>query len=262
MLEIDGLSGPWFTAPVARRARLRFELNGPGATPKVVDSLLMLRLAQEAFQLLTKVAESAGITLTLAGLAVRDKCVAVDVRPNDQDAADMAIRRALRLVAGDDMVPSGLVKSVDAVRKDLRGLPPGMTASVQSSGRAKKLKPPPIPVVDLPWEVTELRVTPIRVGGTEPGAQMTSTSEVGPFTVEVSRDAARRLGSLLYQEVDVVVHIVRGVDGRIEKGRLMEIHSLGDGEPLSAWRDWFATNAPEWGTIDDVRGELGRVTDD
>ena len=66
----------------------------------------------------------------------------------------------------------------------------------------KKLKPPPIPVVDLPWEVTELRVTP------------------------------------------------------------MEIHSLGDGEPLSAWRDWFATNAPEWGTIDDVRGELGRVTDD
>ena len=109
----------------------------------------------------------------------------------------------------------------------------------------KKLKPPPIPVVDLPWEVTELRVTPIRVGGTEPGAQMTSTSEVGPFTVEVSRDAARRLGSLLYQEVDVVVHIVRGVDGRIEKGRLMEIHSLGDGEPLSAWRDWFATNAPE-----------------
>ena len=118
------------------------------------------------------------------------------------------------------------------------------------------------PEVDLPWEVTELRVTPIRVGGTEPGAQMTSTSEVGPFTVEVSRDAARRLGSLLYQEVDVVVHIVRGVDGRIEKGRLMEIHSLGDGEPLSAWRDWFATNAPEWGTIDDVRGELGRVTDD
>lgn len=262
MLEIDGVSIPWFTASVARRGRLRFELSGPGMTPRAVDSILMLRLAQETFRLVKKVAESAGITLTLAGLDVKDKCVAVDVQPSDQGAADIALRRALRLVAGQEIVPRGLAQSVDTVRKDLRGLPPSVTARVQATGRAKRLQPPPLPTTELPWEVTELRVMPIRVGGREPGAQLTSLSELGPFTVEVTAEAARHLGALLYREVDVVVRIVRGVDGRIERGTLVEIHPLSEGEPAATWRAWFATNAPEWDTIDDVRGTLGRGTDD
>lgn len=247
---------------MARRGRLRFELDGPGASPETVASLLLLRLAQQTFQLLTKVADTSGASLTLAGMAVRDKCVAIDVSPSDREAAELSARRVIRLVAGQERPPRGLTSSVEALQRELRGLPAGMRACVQATGRAKRLLPPPLPTVETPWETTELRVTPVRVGGAEPGAQLTSTSELGPFTVEATADVARKLGALLYRDVDVVLDIVRGIDGRIERGRVVDVMPLSAEEPTATWRQWFATNAPEWFAVDDVRGELGRGTED
>ncbi len=237
-------------------------MHGPGASTATVDSLLMLRLAENAFRLLTKVAENGKMVLTLTGLEVKEKCVAVVVRPSDKGAATLSVNRTLRLVAGEDVVPKGLIGAVEELRKDLRGLATGVTANFKDGGRAKRLEPPPLPVADLPWEETELRVTPVRVGGADPGAQLSSTSEVGLFTVDVTEEDARKLGASLYREVDVRIEIVRGVDRRIERGRIVEVIPLDAEEPATAWREWFAKNAPEWDPIDDVRGALGRGFDD
>jgi hypothetical protein len=240
------------------RPELLVELDGPGVSPETVDTLALLRLAETYFRLIGKVAEASSMSLSFRGLRVVDKCVAVSATPNNQGLAQLVSTRTLRIVSGEEGPPRGTEVLTSSLRSCLRSLPTGHVARTRWGKRSHPLVAPPLPTEEHPWETIELRVIPVRVGGAEPGARLRSASEGHEFTVSASAEDARKLGAMLYSEVDVELEVCRDFEGRIELGRLMEVHAVSEAEPASAWRQWFKANASEWDEVDDVGAELGR----
>ena len=163
------------------------EIDGPGVSPSTVNSLALLQLAEAWFRLTSKIAESAKIGLSFVGLDVRDKCAAMAVTVSDMGSARVVTALAARVTAGTEPVPPGAGEPAEDVRRGLRSLPANQSATVQIGAKwLRALKAPAIVESESPWETTELRVMPIRVGGKEPVAQLVSDSEEFPFTVGVS----------------------------------------------------------------------------
>jgi hypothetical protein len=236
------------------------ELDGPGVAPGNVDTLLLLRLAEASFRLAIKLSEAGKTGLSFQGLRVLDKCVAIAAVPNNLRAAKLAGTTAIQIVSGSASIPRGCEDIVDDVRVNLRRLPPAHTAKLIAGGWSRRMVAPEIPSADRPWERTELRVRPIRVGGAgiAPRATLTSDSEPMPFLLDATRDQARRLGAVLYKEIDVVLDVCRDIDGRISQGKVVDVQELGDDEPVTAWREWFAANGEEWNEVENVLEGLGR----
>jgi hypothetical protein len=245
---------------MARKADgFQFELEGKGLTPDTVDTLALLRLADIWFQLAVKMAEASQRRLEFHGLHVEEKCVAVRVTPSDYTVADQASERAQRVVSGREDPPYGTDMLARDMRRALRELPTEYTAGYRLKNKVHKLVVVPVPTADRPWERTELRVCPIRVGGMDPTALLASPSEPAPFTVKTSVECARVLGSVLQDEIDVVLDVVRDVDGQITDGRIVEVLPLEPGDAAPAWREWFAENASDWNDVENVLGELDRL---
>jgi hypothetical protein len=238
---------------------LLFELDGKGLTPETVDTLALLRLAEEWFRLAVKTAEASHVGLSFSGLRIREKCVAVAATPSDYGSARRATAKVLRMVAGKEDVSRGTETLVRDFRKDLRSLPAGYSAHVRLGKEVHKLTVASIPLAERPWERIELRVRPIRVGGQEPTVLLVSQSEAGPFTVETTIANARKLGAALHEDIDVTLDVCRGPDGQIAEGRVVEVFQLEDGNAVSGWRDWFAENASEWNDVGNVLDELDRI---
>jgi hypothetical protein len=239
------------------------ELDGPGVAPENVDTLLLLRLAEASFRLAIKVSETGKTGLSFQGLRVLDKCVAIAAVPNNFRAAKLAGTTAIQIVSGAIGIPRGCEDVVDDVRAHLRRLPSAHKAKLIAGGWSRRMVAPEVPSADHPWERTELRARPIRVGGAgaAPRTMLTSDSEPGSFLLDATRDQARKLGAVLYKEVDVVLDVCRDIDGRISQGRIVEVHELGDDEPVTVWRDWFATNGEGWNEVENVLEGLERGHD-
>lgn len=236
------------------------ELDGRDITPETVDSIALLRLADAFFKLTVKLAESSGLGLTYRGLKVLDKCVAVAATPTNPKAAQLTVARAVRVVRGDEPAPVGVEQLTNEARRALRQLDPEVRARFGIGKRLQRIRAPELPSADTPWEILQLRVIPLRVGGKQRmTADLTSLSEAEPFSVDVQLDEARRLGQALRLEVDVRLKVCRDIDGRIERGEVLEVAPIQDADPAAAWQDWFAEQEPAWEAIEDVGAELGRA---
>jgi hypothetical protein len=245
----------------AKETHLSIKISGKGITPKTVDSVLLLRLAEACMRLTEKVAEASRVGLSFRGLAVTKGSAAVAMTPSDLRTARVVAGRAMRIVRGDEETPQGADGVVDDVRAQLRALPRGQSASFLVGKWAAPLTAPALDRADdAPWERTELRVRPVRVGGSgqTATATLTSGSELAPFRADLSREHARQLGALLWEDVDVELEMCRSADGRIEHARVTDVHVLGAGDPATTWRTWFAANAPEWEGVDNVLEALER----
>ena len=246
----------------ARRQKLQFELDGPGADPDQVDSLALLQLAESWFRLTAKVAEAFRIGLSFRGLKVIDKCVAVAVSPSDLASARTATAHVVRIVSVQEDLPRGTEVAVEDFRRALRALPAAQLANVRVGAWTRRVRPPRPQEAEHPWERTELRVSPIRVGGASPTATLFSTSELAPFTATLSRVHARQLGAALYGEADVELEICRDMDGRIERGRILSVHvvvgTLDADSEIAQWREWRDSIAADWEDVENVGEELGR----
>ena len=234
-----------------------FEMDGPGVTPKTVDTLQLLQLADACFRMAVKVAEASQMGITFQGLRVLDKCVAVAATPSSPKVARFSAAKVRRLVDGSEDAPSGAENLLRDVRRGLRGLRPHVTAGFRIGEVPYTFRSPDIPIAESPWERTELRVVPIRVGGRNLTAELASNSEAGTFIVETSLEVARVLGASLRNELDVVLDVCRDIDGAIQRGKIIEAFPLQDGDPQDVWKAWFA-EAQEWDDIEDVGEALGR----
>lgn len=129
---------------------------------------------------------------------------------------------------------------------------------------AQTLQAPTVPSAESPWEMVELRVVPIRVGGKDPTVELICESEPGPFTIKTGQNQttslanARLLGASLQKEVDVTIVACRGIDGRIAQGHIENVYVLQDGDPVAIWRSWFAAECQWPEDLDDVGMALGR----
>jgi hypothetical protein len=237
---------------------MSLELDGPGASPTKVDSLALLRLAEAWFRLADRVAIASGKNLNFRGLDVRRKCVAVACAPSNLRLAKTVAAKALRIVDDKEDAPKGADKAAADVRKYRRALLVGQSVVVRVGAWSEPMvTPTTVPAEYDTWETTELRVIPVRVGGGEPSARLTSTGESTPFTVEVGEDHARALGAHLYQQIDVELRLLRAPDGHVKGGRVVDVHPLEPGG-VDLWRAWLRDNAGQWDDVDDVMGELGR----
>ena len=84
--------------------------------------------------------------------------------PSNGRAATLATKRTLRVVRSDDDPMRGAESLVTELRAGLRGLPPDVKANVRLGKTLHAVQPRRLPVAESPWEQTELRVRPIRVG--------------------------------------------------------------------------------------------------
>jgi hypothetical protein len=245
---------------VAKPTELMLEIDGPDLHPTTGDPLLLLRLAESWFRFTAKVASGSGHRLTLRGIAVRDKCVAFATVPSNVRVARLVAGQAARIINGAEDAPIGADGALDDVRRNVRGLATECEVLVRVGDWTKTLTPPtPAGPTDR-WERTELRVRPVRVGGTETiTAKLISRSESVAFTVTVPvEDHARILGANLYRDVDVELRLCRGPDDIVKTGEVIDVHALDVGDEGNSWLAWFKENAGEWADVDNVLEELGR----
>jgi hypothetical protein len=246
------------TQPSASAQRLLVEIDGPSVRPDNLDAAAALTIAAAYVRLVSEIAEDDGVDLKFTALEVVDKCVAFSLLPSEPDVALHSAKKAVRYVSGAEQPSKGTITSTRAVRDALHRLPQGQTARViagpwradlsLSAGGARA------PV----QETVSLRATPLRVGGTRPAVRFESSSEEKPFTLYVTKEQARAVGSYLYRPCDIVALVGRDEAGHIEHGELLEFAAVTDDDPSTAWRDWYQSHAQEWDKILDVEEELGR----
>lgn len=242
---------------------VQVELDGPGISPESVDALQLLRVAESYLALVAKLGHVHDAPVTLTGVQIVDKCVAVRTYPTDMMRAVVFCKQATRVIAGAEEAPRGTERFAAAAREALRELPKTTKARVLAGKFAVPLvAPPQEDLRDHPWEQTQLRATLLRTGGARPVAQFRSLDDGGLFSLELQSEAkARELGQHLYKEVELEALVSRGLEGGIERGELIDLHELSDAPPVETWRAWFEQNAPEWKDVADVLGELGRDDD-
>lgn len=259
MVEIDSVSIPWLTSWMPATRELLLMIDGPHARPATVeDPLSFLRVATSWFNLAGRVADAMGRKVRFRGLHVRDKCVAFASVPSNVRNARAVADSVARIVAGSEDPPSG----ADGVTEELRGsirMLDGHAVSIRIGSWTRPIAPPAPGGPTDRWERTELRVQPIRVGGTKITAKLASRSERVAFTVDVKEEAdARLLGANLYRDIDVELRLCRGSDDVVKGGLLLAVHTLGEKDAAASWRTWFKENAGEWDDVDNILVELGR----
>lgn len=234
------------------------EVDGPGVHPETVDTMLLLRLAEAYFRLLTKVSEAKKVGVSLVGLRIEDKCAAVVSRANNAYAARLVVDFATQIVSGEEVAPYGTEVAATDFRTWLRSLPEGMTAKARAGDWERPLQLREDRLRQFAWEDVELRVHVLAVGGVRPRAHFESDSEAKTFRLDVTEEEAQRLGKLLYQTVDIGARIVRDHNGDITDGNVVEVHALSDADASASWRSWFRRAGREWSGVSNVLEELGR----
>ncbi len=237
-------------------------LEVDGAEPDTVaDPLAVLELAAAYFDLVVKLAKDRGYDLGLKGLHIFNKCVAIAIKPVNPLEAQASARSAVLLVERHPKAKARHRTAVDRVRRARTGLPKQYTASVRLAELTLPLTV--IEFVDtmMPWSMTTMRVVPYKAGGKNDAAvRFTSILEDYDFTLDVSSDAARELGAVLYHEVEIEAEVQRDAAGRITQGKVLRINPLDDKPDLSAWQDWFRFSGrqSQWDAADNLEEELGR----
>ena len=189
------------------------ELDGPGVSPQSVDAPAFLRLASAFFRLLKGNATASQRQLSLSSLEVIDKCVALSVGSDNPEGARVCAVEALRQIGGEDP-PRGLQQLAEEARASVRELPEGQRAKVIIGPWSHAVPaPPPAPASPLD-SLLSIRAVPLRAGGKRPAVRFMSQFEED-FTLFVTEDQARTLGSLLYNEVEIEAVISRDPAGRI-----------------------------------------------
>ena len=238
---------------------LRVEIDGDGVNPDTVDARSTLELASAYFDLLVRVARLRGAEVELKGLQVVSKCIALATVPTSLPEAREAAAEAQDYVAGREE-PHGVVVAVRRVRDAVRALPLGHVAKVIIGPWQRQLpRDGDVPRVP-PYASVMVRARPVRVGGTNPRVRFKSESEETEFSLEVTEEQARELGSLLYREVDIAATVWRDENDAIRGGRLEDVFAVADAHDdlRTVMRRWLKENAPQWDDIDDIEAELKR----
>ncbi len=227
---------------MANENDIKIEIDGPGVSPATVDAPLALEIAAALLGFVQRTASDRDMPLTIRGLSIEDKCVAVVAHVDQGPAVREITREALGYVRGDAPAPRGTGEFVARVRAALKRLPPGQTAAVMMGRWKRRITVATETEPPAPWSRMAHRARLLRVGGQRPTARFESKYD-GEFSLSVGVDAARLLGAYLYRHLDIEARVVRDADGDIERGELIAWDAIGDEDPATAMRDWFRENA-------------------
>jgi hypothetical protein len=238
------------------------EIKGeqPGdVLPETVDALTFLQLASGYVEYMHALAKIDGEDLGFKGIEIRPGSARLATWPTSLDFAREYADRTANCVEGIEPPPPGMEGRTQTLGAVFRTLQPGQKASVRISKWSRTVLLPEPKAPEIYWEMTSLRVTPIRAGGVEPRVRFESVGEPGAFSLRSDPETARKLGGLLYREVEISASILRGDDGRIRTGRIETVDLVSDEDPIAAWTAWFRQAAPHWDEVSDIEAELGRL---
>lgn len=228
-----------------------------GAQPDSIAAAPALAVFDAFLKLVASVGAQRDEPVTFVGLRVIDKCTALATRPDNLSLARAHASESLQLLLSPHRPKFGVLQRVLEARKALADLPDTYSVSVRVSDLHAPLPHRHPEALTLPTAIEVLRVRPIRAGGRNATVKFESVLEGQSFTLKTTPAMARRLGALLYTEVDLEATVVRAVDGRILDGRILDAHELGN-RGRSALEEWFAPYAEAWADVVDVEEELDR----
>ncbi len=243
-----------------KKDELAIEFDGPEVTPDTLDARTALELAAAYIDLLQNIAAEAGHEIRFTGLHIKDKCVAITTETSAPALTRSAATQAGRYISAPETAPSKITDRARRVRRALGRFPEKTSTRIFVGSKWKKtLRVEQVadigPAVRA---VVSLRATLVRVGGETPMVRFESGSEERPFSLEVTRDTAKRLAAYLYGELDIVAHVTRDADGHIDGGTLDEFHAVSEGGAVDSWREWHRENVKQWDEVEDIEGEIGR----
>jgi hypothetical protein len=237
---------------------LLLELDGPDVHPGTVDSAKLLAFASAYLDLLARMASEEEAPIAFRGLSIIDKCVAIQVRPDDVDYARILAGGSASYLSGDRS-PRGLGANVARVQESIRAFPKDYRAKVVVGTWTQDLFIPETkPSSDLPAAIEAMRATVQRIGGADPRVRFKGILDRYPFSVDVSQAEAIALAPYLYKDVEIVVRVIRTAEGRISFCQLMEFHPVSQQDSGEAWREWFRPHAEHWDEVKDIEEALGR----
>ncbi|HZL17573.1 MAG TPA: hypothetical protein VFG23_07505 [Polyangia bacterium] len=234
------------------------ELDGPDVRPASVDSAKLLGFASAYLDLLVRMAGDEEAPISFHGLNIIDKCVAIQVVPDDIDYARVLAGASAPYLSGD-RAPRGLGANVARVQESLRAFPKDFKAKVIVGPWVQDLFIPETkPTSDLPTAVETMRANIQRVGGADPRVRFKGLLDRYPFSIDISHAEAIALAPYLYKDVEIVVRVTRTVDGRVSFCELEGFEPISDQDSGAAWRAWFKPHAKYWDDVKDISEALGR----
>jgi len=234
------------------------ELDGPDVHPASVESAKLLEFASAYLALLGRMATEEEAPISFHGLEIIDKCVAIQVKPDDVDYARILAGASASYLSGD-RPPRGLGANVARVQQSIREFPKDYKAKVIVGPWIQPLFIPETkPTSDLPAAIETMRATVQRIGGADPRVRFKGLLDRYPFSVDISQSEAMALAPHLYKDVEIVIKVTRTAEGRAAYCELVSFEPVVTQDAGDAWREWFRPYATHWDDVKDLSEALGR----
>lgn len=237
--------------------RVALEVDGPSVSPENVDAPAFLELASAFFSLLAGNAKQQASDVSLNGIYIHDKCVALSSSPDKPELGRFLADLSQKQIEGKVKTPRGLVDARDRICRAIRKLPNDYLVRIladdwESSVNLEKQEE----------EQTEshisIRATAIRITG-KPYATIRLESKLEPrnFSLRVTREQAR--GIRVLTDIDISAIVKRDSTGHITDGTLIDFESVSTANDAEEkWREWYKEHASAWDQIPDIENELKR----
>lgn len=241
------------------KGHIALEVDGVGVSPETVDVPAFLEAAAAFFSLVQGNAKEEHRSISLVGIQIIDKCVAIVSGSDRPDLSKFYAEKAHLQIEGKIQTPRGLTSIRERAQTAIRRMPSGMSVKLIADGWSAPVvvHTPKIEPLD---SLVSFRVTLIRVTGEPyPKIRLKSKLEKKRFSLTVTKAQAQQLGPHILREIDIDARIRRDSDGHIADGRLLDFSPVdSENDASTLWRSWYRENAPEWDRVEDIESELKR----
>lgn len=241
------------------KGHIALEVDGVGVSPETVDVPAFLEAAAAFFSLVQGNAKEEHSNISLVGIRIVDKCVAIVSGSDRPDLSKFYAEKAHLQIEGKVPTPRGLTSIRERAQTAIRRMPAGISVKLIADGWSAPVTvhSPKIEPLD---SLVSLRVTLIRVTGEPyPRIRLKSKLEEKPFSLNITKPQAQKLGPHILREIDIDARIRRDSDGHIADGKMLDFSPVDSGDDAtSLWRAWYRENASEWDKVEDIESELKR----
>lgn len=241
------------------KGHIALEVDGDGVSPDTVDVPTFLEAAAAFFSLVQGNAKEEHSHISLVGIRILDKCVAITSGSDRPDLSKFYAEKAHLQIEGKMPTPRGLTSIRERAQAAIRRMPSGISVKLIADGWSAPITihSPKIEPLD---SLISLRVTLIRVTGEPyPRIRLKSKLEQKPFSLNITKPQAQQLGPHILRQIEIDARVRRDSDGHIADGKLLEFTPVDSGsDAASLWRTWYRENASEWDKVEDIESELKR----
>lgn len=234
------------------------EVDGQDVSTENIDAPAVLEIAAAFFSLLQGNAHEEHTPLSLKGIKVIDKCVAIASGTDKPDLSRLLALKTHMQIEGKIMTPRGLTSLRDRARAAIKKMPELSVTLIADNWSAPILLP--VLKIEPIDSMLSIRATVIRVTG-EPYSRvrLKSRLERKRFSLSITKQQAQDIGKHLLAEVDIDARIRRDTEGNIVSGRLTTFQPVDtEGDPIAQWKSWFKEVGANWNDIADIESELKR----